>query len=211
MLSRINTIDTIQPLVDGTHSTGSHTYIPAISTPLINPDIHYLYLLSEREFRGHNVYKLGRTVQKPHQRALQRFEGYAKDSEIALLQSVPDSVTAERELLKIFRTRFIARTDIGDEYFEGDPRLMTTLFFDFVQEVNLRALYNGDDAMNDRAYYGGMQFCHPPSYDIPQYLRSECWEYMVYIVWLIVVGLLAICVILLVACIFYIYFTIVNT
>jgi hypothetical protein len=82
----------------------------------------YIYLLREREFVRMNepVYKIGRTKQAPND----RFTGYPKGSEIELYVRVNDSVNAEKQLVNLFKREFKQRKDYGNEYFEGDVKLM---------------------------------------------------------------------------------------
>lgn len=84
--------------------------------------MEYIYLLREREFikTGEPVYKLGKTKQ-PN---LARFSRYPKGSEILLQTACTDCDTAEKELLRLYKNKFTQRSDIGSEYFAGDPREM---------------------------------------------------------------------------------------
>ena len=67
-------------------------------------DLHYIYLLREREFvrLNEDCYKIGRTSQDP----VKRFEGYPKGSEIILYVAVDNCLTAEKQLLTIFKNKF---------------------------------------------------------------------------------------------------------
>ncbi len=80
--------------------------------------VGHLYLLREREFvnAGQPVYKVGKTRQENGR----RFWQYPKDSVIELVVRVADSDTAETEIKRVFDGKFIKRTDIGSEYYEGD-------------------------------------------------------------------------------------------
>jgi hypothetical protein len=80
-------------------------------------EINYIYLLKEREFlkTNENIYKIGKTTQKNYD----RFKQYPNGS-ILLYQTICDNChTLERELLSIFKNKFVHRKDIGNEYFEG--------------------------------------------------------------------------------------------
>ena len=85
-------------------------------------ELHYIYLLREREFvrLNENCYKIGRTSQDP----VKRFEGYPKGSEIVLYVAVENCLTAEKQLLTIFKTKFQQKKNYGTEYFSGDKNLM---------------------------------------------------------------------------------------
>lgn len=82
----------------------------------------YIYLLREREFvnAGKNIYKLGKTKQEPYN----RLKSYPKDSEWILVRQVRDCDSLERELLKIFKKKYVLKKDIGREYFEGNRHEM---------------------------------------------------------------------------------------
>ena len=81
-------------------------------------ELHFIYLLREREFVRLNeeCYKVGRTSQDP----AKRFEGYPKGSEIILYIAVDNSITAEKQLLTIFKKEFKQKKDYGSEYFCGE-------------------------------------------------------------------------------------------
>ena len=91
-------------------------------------DLHYIYLLREREFvrLNEHCYKIGRTSQNPNK----RFEGYPKGSEIILYIAVDNSVIAEKTLLTFFKKEFIQNTDYGSEYFSGNKNEMVKKIID---------------------------------------------------------------------------------
>lgn len=78
----------------------------------------YIYLLQEREFitTKQNIYKLGKTKQEN----LQRFKQYPKGSKLILQQVCDDCDILETQLIRDFKSKYIHRKDIGNEYFEGD-------------------------------------------------------------------------------------------
>ena len=84
--------------------------------------ISYVYLLQEREFVNskEKVFKVGKT----RQLNFERFRQYPKGSVILLYSECNDCDVSEKRILSVFRRRFIKRTDIGSEYFEGDFREM---------------------------------------------------------------------------------------
>jgi hypothetical protein len=88
---------------------------------LINPIIikkEYIYLLQEREFikNNENIYKIGRTQQEN----LKRLNNYPKNSVLLFQMICNDSVSLEKKLIELFNSKYIKRTDIGIEYFEGN-------------------------------------------------------------------------------------------
>jgi hypothetical protein len=92
------------------------------------PDYHAIYLIQEREFAGTNTYKIGRTCQH----GLKRYMQYPKDSRLVLQIQCDDSVNCERELLHILKGKFVQRTDIGSESFDGDESVMMDIIFNYI-------------------------------------------------------------------------------
>ena len=88
----------------------------------------YIYLLQEREFitTNQNVYKLGKTQQKN----LQRFKQYPKGSKLIIQLECENCDINEKNLIIIFKQKFIQRIDIGTEYFEGDKYEMCKIICD---------------------------------------------------------------------------------
>jgi len=80
------------------------------------------YLIQEREFviSGENIYKQGKSEQENTKRPGQ----YPKGSKLHLYLNTPDCDLVEREILNLFKEKYIHRTDIGSEYFEGDVEEM---------------------------------------------------------------------------------------
>lgn len=87
--------------------------------------MEYNYIIREREFfkANQNVYKIGKTKQAFRNRV----GDYPKGSEIINTTSVKDCDLIETILISEFKKKFIHRNDIGNEYFEGDPKEMSTL------------------------------------------------------------------------------------
>ena len=84
--------------------------------------LQYVYLIREREFiqSGKPVYKIGKTKQ-PN---FSRFKQYPKGSVIIHHSASFNCDTCENEIIKLFKTKYKQRTDIGREYFEGDFKVM---------------------------------------------------------------------------------------
>lgn len=78
----------------------------------------FIYVIKLREFvnTGENIYKIGRTKQGHNKRIFQ----YPKNSIVFNIIKVPDSIKYEREIMKVFKEKFIHRRDIGREYFEAN-------------------------------------------------------------------------------------------
>ena len=85
---------------------------------------HYIYLIHTREFINSikKIYKVGKTTQEPTKRIKQ----YPKESKILLITNCIDCHKDEKEILKLFKRKYIQRKDIGNEYFEGDYNEMIT-------------------------------------------------------------------------------------
>jgi len=81
-----------------------------------------VYLIQEREFviSKKNIYKQGKSEQENTKRPSQ----YPKGSKLHLYLNTPDCHLVEREILNLFKEKYIHRTDIGSEYFEGDVEEM---------------------------------------------------------------------------------------
>lgn len=87
------------------------------TTTNTNKDTEYIYILQTREFikSGESVYKIGRTT-KPQ---FERFSQYPKGSELLMQKKCTDSKCAEKDIIKLFKTKY-KTTTYGTEYFEGD-------------------------------------------------------------------------------------------
>jgi hypothetical protein len=57
--------------------------------------------------------------------------GYPKNSEIVDITSVENCLEAEQYLIYKFKDRYINRTDIGNEYFQGDIDTMVKLLHEY--------------------------------------------------------------------------------
>jgi hypothetical protein len=78
----------------------------------------YIYMLREREFIASNqdIYKIGRSEQENCIRVVK----YPKSSELICKNSCYDCHELENYMIKLFKQKYIQRTDIGAEYFEGN-------------------------------------------------------------------------------------------
>jgi hypothetical protein len=91
----------------------------------------YIYLLQEREFikTKENIYKVGMTEKENHK----RFNQYPKGS-ILLCQLICDNCkNIEKIVLKLFKQNFKQRKDIGNEYFEGDYKIMIDIIYSTIK------------------------------------------------------------------------------
>jgi phenylpropionate dioxygenase-like ring-hydroxylating dioxygenase large terminal subunit len=105
------------------HHKQKCSLIPVAKEVKIVHVFQYIYLIQEREFVKNNerVYKIGKTKQ-PN---LNRFKQYPKDSILISQISCLDCDICEKQLLQIFKFKYLQKTDIGTEYFEGDHISMT--------------------------------------------------------------------------------------
>lgn len=79
----------------------------------------YVYLIHPD--KGENVFKIGKTTQDP---PYKRFSQYSKNITLECLTCVNDCHILEKQLIKLFKAKFIYRKDLGYEYFEGDKQTM---------------------------------------------------------------------------------------
>ena len=94
-------------------------------------DDQYVYLIHEREFLNKKapVYKLGKTTQWN----CRRLKDYPKESALILVWRVPDCHVVENALIAAFDKRYKKRSDIGNEYYQGNVNKMKTTFIDIVK------------------------------------------------------------------------------
>lgn len=103
--------------------------------------IEYIYLLQEREFVKTNepIFKIGKTKQENNKRFLQ----YPKGSILLSQSSCNDCDALEKKFIKLFKQKYIHRKDIGNEYFEGDYKLMKKdIHKNIEEEEDFKEIYN---------------------------------------------------------------------
>jgi len=99
----------------------------------------YIYLIKEREFVriGEDTYKIGRTQQNP---PTDRLLQYPSGSEIILLTIVDDCFSLEKQVIKVFKQKFIHKKEYGNEYFNGDVKDMIKTIYSIIfkqEKLNL--------------------------------------------------------------------------
>jgi len=126
----------------------------------------HIYILCEREFaeRGTPIYKVGRTTN-----INRRFSQYPKGSEMLLSVRVGQVNETEKQLLGIFRTDYIARTDIGSEYFEGDVLSM-------MQTAMLVAALNLSSLEFPISMEPALKEVHDPSLVVIEFVKNNLEE-----------------------------------
>lgn len=112
----------------------------------------YIYLIQERESIRckDNIYKIGKTKQKP----MKRMSAYPTGSKLWITVIVNNSTEAEKDLLKIFREKFKQIENIGAEYFYGNPVEMIYEIVKYQREhfsVNVNDNVNDGDGVDDDA------------------------------------------------------------
>ena len=102
------------------------------NTLLIIMLTNYVYLLQEREFIKTNekIYKIGMTTKPNHT----RFNQYPKGSTLLFQIICNDCLSIEKQILSNFKSTFILRKDIGNEYFEGNFTEMISIISAIVIE-----------------------------------------------------------------------------
>ena len=93
----------------------------------------YIYLLQEREFvkTGELIYKIGRTKKEHYT----RFNQYPNGSILLLHIKCDDCDCNEKDIIKLFKTKYKHRKEIGNEYFEGDSKEMIKDIFNVVIKI----------------------------------------------------------------------------
>lgn len=88
----------------------------------------FVYMIVEREFLRlvptRKAFKIGKSSN-----LLNRMRQYPKGSQVLTCVHVGNADAAERALLGVFDAIFKRRTDVGREYFAGDPVAMQRLFW----------------------------------------------------------------------------------
>jgi predicted nucleic acid-binding Zn ribbon protein len=79
-----------------------------------------------------NIFKIGRTTRHYNNRLVE----YEKDSKTIVVLQTDDCIGAEKFVLDKFKTKFIRRLDIGNEYFEGDETKMRIYLEFLVDDYN---------------------------------------------------------------------------
>lgn len=108
----------------------------------------YIYLIQERESIRckDNIYKIGKTKQKP----MKRVSAYPTGSKLWITIIVNDATSAEKDLLKIFRNKFKQITSIGAEYFFGNPIEMIREIVEYQSEhFNIEEINDVDRIRED--------------------------------------------------------------
>jgi hypothetical protein len=108
---------------------------------------NYIYLLRTREFinADQHIYKVGRTSQE----RFKRIGDYSKGSETLIIRKCLDCIKMEAKIIKILKSKYINRTDIGREWFEGDSNHMMD---DINNSIKNEVKKDVDKVKNDSKY-----------------------------------------------------------
>ena len=106
-----------------------------------------IYLIHTREFRSlnENIYKIGRSYDLDV-----RIRQYPKKSKIIFAINCENSLLCERELMKIFKSKFIQKLDYGTEYFEGDKKEMIKEIYNYIDKMNIEKEKKEKDEKDDK-------------------------------------------------------------
>ena len=93
-------------------------------------NFEYIYLIQERTAVAINkpIYKIGRTSQLN----FERFKSYGKGYKILLHVVCDNCIDIELKLINLFKSKYTHSTDYGNEYFEGDHKLMIKDILEYV-------------------------------------------------------------------------------
>jgi len=111
-------------------------------------NLNYIYLLQEREFVkcNENIYKVGKTKKDQ----FTRFNQYPNGSILLLQIKCNDCDCNEREIIKLFKSKYTHKKQIGNEYFEGDYEDMMKNIFNIVLKNNgKKGSYCVDEVVDD--------------------------------------------------------------
>ena len=88
-----------------------------------------LYLIHTRELHTlqKNIYKIGRSY-----KLYDRIKQYPKTSKIMFIINCKESVLREKNLILLFKSKFIQKLDYGTEYFQGDIDDMIKEIFNYI-------------------------------------------------------------------------------
>ena len=109
----------------------------------------YIYLIWEREFwsQNINIYKIGKSKQEN----CRRLQAYPKGSRLIMIITVEHVDQTELELINIFKQKFIQRSDIGTEYFQGDCKSMIDIISKYAvapKNIIKKNIKNQDNHIN---------------------------------------------------------------
>ena len=109
----------------------------------------YVYLFHTRELFNSNqpIYKIGKTT-KPN---FTRFSNYPKGSVMLFQSACLNCHELEKEIIKLFTSKYVRKTYFGREYFEGNQRSMIGDLCDIVKNegITQNFIVEENDTSND--------------------------------------------------------------
>jgi len=101
---------------------------------------NYIYLIQEREFIKTNepIYKIGKSKQD----AMKRMNQYPKGSICLLHINCDDCDKTEKILIKLFKNKYKHKSNIGNEYFEGNSNNMMEDIFTCIKNIDCSNIGN---------------------------------------------------------------------
>ena len=143
---------------------------------------NYIYILQEREHINTNIpiCKIGKTKQEN----VKRIQQYPKGSRLILQVECFDCDILERKIIELFKNKYIQKTDVGSEYFEGNIHEMKTDIFNECQQDlslnknNISNISNNIYWTNDDIIFGGqnnyIKIVNENSKYVILYLTIDC-------------------------------------
>ena len=132
----------------------------------------YIYLLKEREFikTNESILKIGMTKQINHE----RFKQYPKGSILLFQMICSDCNDNEKQIIELFKNKYIHRKDIGNEYFEGD---YTQMMDDIYLIVTYNELFNDKNIVQNiiNSKYNPTTYLFWTDYLLIIFFIEYCW------------------------------------
>lgn len=136
--------------------------------------LNYVYLLKIREHvtSGEPIYKIGKT----HRNFPQRYSNYPKGCDVILHVKCVNCDNIEKNIIVLFKKKYINRIDYGIEYFEGNGHSMCLDIVNLVNDDLKEIFSNGKKPM---------YICKPqpkpkkePHIDFPKgkYICKNCYK-----------------------------------
>jgi hypothetical protein len=110
--------------------------------------MEYIYLLKVRTLSENDLFKIGRTSQKP----FQRINSYENDTDVIIILKVGNSVEFEREAITNFKKRFMHDKKVGNEYFRGNVDEMTNVILCMFQMNNYNPSTEKNNSFENKVF-----------------------------------------------------------
>jgi hypothetical protein len=111
----------------------------------------YIYLLRTREFvnAGEKIYKVGRTTKENYT----RFNQYPNGSVLVFQMTCNNSKNMESQIINSFKARFKHIPHLGNEWFEGDYKIMMEIIYSTIKNENEEETENDDNGNNNDDFH----------------------------------------------------------